>query len=200
MELFDLIQAEDWADVVGMLKAGAQPSLCGERDGSSLTVAAGLGQMETVRASLDAGAEIAYANDYAFDALGSALWNSHLNVAHYLVEQGAVVSISNAAAFGNLDRPWREWQTLPIIEETIGSICAPATVARLPLSPGCWSRELRWICSRRGTRAAGSATQVCITRRRMGPRCRCWTMPSVYWAKMAGRTVVAEILQQAGSS
>lgn len=75
----------------------------------SLLGAAGAGDDARVIALLDAGADITRANEYGFDALGSALWSSHLATARLLVDRGAPVGLDAAAALGDIDALEAAW-------------------------------------------------------------------------------------------
>jgi uncharacterized protein len=90
-----------------------------------LIIAVGRGESDAVMSLLDGGADIGHMNDYGYNALSSALWSSHLELARQLVARGALVSIDDAAALGDVDRLRREWQPMPGIEDTIGAfLCA----------------------------------------------------------------------------
>lgn len=210
-----MIQAGDTNALLAALQAGSEPNLRGEMGDSPLTVAAGLGQMAAVEAILDAGAEIAHTNEFEFDALASALWNSHLDVAQYLVVRGASVSISGAAALGDLERLQREWQPMPGMEETIGAyLCAcrcgqTAVVAWLiaqgiPVDLHPPGDEWGGIgCP--GLHHAATHGHAETVRLLLAHGADVSLVDDVfgttamYWANMDGRTEVVEILRQAGS-
>jgi ankyrin repeat protein len=91
-----------------------------ERNEALLDAAAG-GDTARVVALLDAGADVAHANEWGFDALGSALWESHMDTARVLVERGAPVGIDDAAALGDLDAVDARFDAATPTEETIGA-------------------------------------------------------------------------------
>lgn len=89
--------------------------------GQQLLDAAAVGDRHRVAAALDAGAAIDHANEYGFNALGSALWESHMPVARLLVERGATVAIDDAAALGDTAALEAEWPDAPPVSEAIGA-------------------------------------------------------------------------------
>ncbi len=91
-----------------------------ERNEALLDAATG-GDTARVVALLDAGADVAHTNEWGFDALGSALWESHMDTARVLVERGAPVGIDDAAALGDLDTVDARFDASTPIEETIAA-------------------------------------------------------------------------------
>ena len=91
------------------------------RGNAALLDAAAAGDTDRVTALLDEGADVAHANEWGFDALGSALWESRLDTASVLVERGAPVDLDAAAALGDVAAISARWDAATPVEDTIGA-------------------------------------------------------------------------------
>jgi len=140
MSLFAAARQGDIASIQAALDDGADPNAAGEFNETLLIAAAESGSIALAEALLAAGAAIDRCNDFGFDALGSALWCSHLSLADFLVERGAPVSISSAAALGDIERLDREWGRAPPLEDSIGTYLGACRTGQVGV--------LRWFIER----------------------------------------------------